>query len=239
MCGRFTLHHTPVQIAKRFDAQPSLFETQPRYNIAPTQPVATVRENGMSSRTSGLVQMRALEAFQWGLVPFWAKDPEIGNRLINARAETLVEKPAFKHALNRRRCLIPADGFFEWRKEGSRRTPMYIRMRDGSLFAFAGLWEEWTSPDGSPLRTCAIITVEPNSLLAPIHNRMPAILRPEDEGTWLDMARTRAPDALALLRPYSADRMEAYPVSRRVNAPANDDPACILPVGQNEPELSS
>jgi len=219
MCGRFTLTQPASVVAERFGVQFALFEFAPRYNIAPSQPVAVVMQNGE----------RRLEACQWGLVPFWAKEPEIGNRLINARAETLAEKPAFKYSLARRRCLIPADGFFEWRKEGNRRTPVYILRRDGGLFAFAGLWDEWQSPDGSPLRTCTIITTEPNALIAPIHNRMPVILHPENEALWLDTSQREPTRLLSLLKPYPTEELEAYAVSTHVNNPNNDDPLCIQP----------
>jgi putative SOS response-associated peptidase YedK len=220
MCGRFTLTQPAQAVAERFGVQLVLFTPSPRYNIAPSQPVAVILQNGE----------RRLEACQWGLVPFWAKDPEIGHRLINARAETLAEKPAFKYSLTRRRCLIPADGFYEWRKEGDRRVPVYIRRRDGGLFAFAGLWDEWQSPDGSPLRTCTIITTEPNALLAPIHHRMPAILKPEQEALWLDTSLKDPVRLIEMLQAYPETELEAYPVSSRVNHPGNDDPLCIQPV---------
>lgn len=219
MCGRFTLTQSTQAVAQRFGVQFVLFECLPRYNIAPSQPVAVVLQNGG----------RRLEACRWGLVPFWAKDLEMGSRLINARAETLAEKPAFKYSLARRRCLIPADGFYEWRKEGNRRIPVYIRRRDGGLFAFAGLWDEWQSPDGSPLRTCTIITTEPNALIAPIHHRMPAILKPEHETLWLDPSLKEPTQLLAVLQAYPETELEAYPVSARVNSPNHDDPSCIQP----------
>ncbi|MDW8105641.1 MAG: SOS response-associated peptidase [Armatimonadota bacterium] len=219
MCGRFALTRPAEEVAVRFGAQQVLFQFGPRYNIAPSQPVAVITHEGE----------RILQAMRWGLVPFWAKDPSIGNRLINARAETLLEKPSFKYAFTRRRCLVPADGFFEWRKEDGRRSPVYIRRRDGGLFAFAGLWEEWQSPDGSPLRTCTIITTEPNALIAPIHHRMAVILRPEDEALWLDHSVREVKRLMALLQPYPAEELEAYPVSPRVNNPAHDDPSCIQP----------
>lgn len=220
MCGRFTLTQSTSVVAERFGAQWVLFEFPPRYNVAPSQPVAVIVQNGG----------RKLDAYRWGLIPFWARDPEIGNRLINARVETLSEKPAFKHSLVRRRCLIPADGFYEWRKDGNRRTPIYIRRRGGELFAFAGLWDEWQSPDGSPVRTCTIITTEPNALIAPIHNRMPAILRPEQEAIWLDPAIKDPARILSLLAPYPAEELEAYPVSTHVNNPSHDDALCIQPI---------
>lgn len=163
------------------------------------------------------------------MVPFWAKDPKIGNQLINARAETLAQKPAFKRSLSRQRCLIPADGFYEWKKEGNLRLPVHYRLRGNKLFAFAGLWDEWHDPTGPPRRTCTIITVAANPLLAAIHDRMPAILRPDQEAIWLDPTKTQAADLAALLQPYAAEEMEACPVSRRVNFPAFDDPVCIRP----------
>jgi putative SOS response-associated peptidase YedK len=215
MCGRYTLHHSVEEIAARFNVANVAFEAEPRYNIAPTQTIAAITGDGE----------RNLRGFGWGLVPFWAKDPQIGNRMINARAETIAEKPAYKHALARRRCLIPADGFYEWMRTGAQRTPMYIRFRDERLFAFAGIWERWSDPAGADLYTCSIVTVEPNHIVAPIHNRMPAILAPEDEEAWLEPTRG-AGDVLPLLRPHPPDEMEAFPVSRRVNSPSFDDPAC-------------
>ena len=224
MCGRFTLHHDAQEIAERFGAE-SLPELEPRYNIAPTQGVTVVTQNGS----------RHLAQYHWGLIPAWAKDRTIGSRMINARAETLAEKPAFRTALQRRRCLIPADGFYEWREadnpEEGGRTPMYIHRRDGALFAFAGLWEEWHDPaTQTPLRSCTIITGSPNPIIAPVHDRMPMILNREDEGRWLDHAVKDAPTLLSLLAPYPAEEIEVYPVSRRVNAPVVDDPDLIRPV---------
>lgn len=237
MCGRFTLHHTLEELEERFaaevEAKPPA-ETEPRYNIAPTQDVLVVTQNGA----------RHLQGYHWGLIPSWAKDPAIGSKMINARAETLAEKPSFRTALQRRRCLIPADGFYEWQDttadanqasgKKAPRTPMHIRLQDGGLFAFAGLWDEWRAPDGSPLRSCTIITTAPNAVTAPIHDRMPVILRPEDEGLWLDRSVTESAALLPLLVPYPAERMEAYAVSRQVNAPTVDAPACIAPLGQDQ-----
>lgn len=225
MCGRFTLSHTLDQIAARFDAEVGpLLEAMPRYNIAPTQPVAVVLQNGT----------RYIDVLKWGLVPSWAKDPSIGSRLINARAETLAEKPSFRTALARRRCLVPASGFYEWKEadnpEEGGKTPQFIHAKDGGLLAFAGLWDEWTEPDGSPLRTCTIITTAPNQLMASIHDRMPVILAPEDEGYWLDGNVSRPQDLLPLLVPAPADILDAYPVSRRVNSPAADDISLVARV---------
>lgn len=240
MCGRFTLHHDVDAVAARFGAQPALDlnVAAPRYNIAPTQSVAAVTQHAEDGRR--------LEALHWGLVPFWAKEPAIGNRMINARAETLAEKPAFKNAFVRRRCLIPADGFYEWKKEARGRQPFHIRLKNNGgdhdragLFAFAGLWEEWRDPaageNAPPLRSCTIITVAPNTLMAPIHDRMPAILRPDDEAHWLDPQIRNPGDLLSLLGPYSDDALQAYAVSRLVNAPANDDPECIEPLDEMPP----
>jgi putative SOS response-associated peptidase YedK len=200
----------------------------PRYNIAPSQPVAVVPNDGKNT----------LDFYVWGLVPSWAKDPQIGNRMINARAETLAEKPSFKTAFRRRRCLVLADGFYEWQRKpiasGSRstgaKTPMYIKMTSGEPFAFAGLWETWNAPDGSRLISCNIITTEPNELVSQIHNRMPVIIPTDAYQTWLD-PHERAPSELSpLLKPYPADQMVSYPVSKQVNNPTNDLPTCIQEV---------
>jgi putative SOS response-associated peptidase YedK len=226
MCGRYTLHHSSEEIEERFEAEAGEEIVAPRYNIAPSQIIPVIRPDGP----------REMAGCKWGLIPFWAKDPQIGHNLINARAETIAEKPSFKHAMAKRRCLIPADGFYEWQKRGKGpRQPMYIRLRDGGLFAFAGLWEEWRSPEGETIRTCTIITTEPNELVAGIHNRMPTILKPDEEAAWID-PKSKVADLLPLLRPYPAQEMEAIPVSRAVNRPAFDDAACIAPVdlGQTE-----
>jgi putative SOS response-associated peptidase YedK len=219
MCGRYTLYHKLEEIEERFDVDFEEDDYEPRYNIAPSQPIVTIR------RTDA----RRVARCQWGLVPAWAKDPAIGNKMINARAETLAEKPSFKHALAKRRCLIPADGFYEWPKEGKAPSrPIHIRRRDRGLFAFAGLWEEWKSPDGARLQTCTIITTEPNALLSQFHHRMAVILRPEEEALWLDPAAP-VPTLLSLLRPSPAEDLEAFEVSRAVNKPGFDDPSCIEP----------
>lgn len=218
MCGRYTMHHSPQQLAMRFGITDARTTPTERYNIAPAQTVPVIVEGDGA---------RFLDAMQWGLIPAWAKEPGIAKKMINARAETLPEKPAFKGALSRRRCLIPADGFYEWKREGEARQPMHIRRKDGDLFAFAGLWEEWQQPDGTPLRTCTIITTGPNALMESIHDRMPAILLPEEEETWLHVTPGKFEDALSLLHPYPADWMEAYPVAKRVNIPTIEDPALL------------
>jgi len=221
MCGRFTLTLDTKQLRDDFPWLTIPDGLQPRFNIAPTQPVAVVANDGKNR----------LDFFTWGLIPSWAKDPQIGSRLINARAETLAEKPSFRSAYRRRRCLILADGFYEWKQVPGRKSkiPMYIHMQDGSPYAFAGLWENWQSPDGSEILSCTIITTQPNTTVQDIHNRMPAILSKEDYEFWL------TPDELApqkldpLLKPYTHSEMAAYPVSTLVNSPANETPECIVP----------
>jgi putative SOS response-associated peptidase YedK len=232
MCGRFTLHHSTQEIAERFAVQKVLFEPEPRYNIAPSQSIAAVTVQGPKSE-------RRLEGFKWGLVPFWAKEPSIGNKMINARAESLVEKASFKYALTQRRCLIPADGFYEWKQDGhtaakkAARQPMHIHLKDQALFAFAGLWEEWRpkdEPEAKSLRSCTIITTTPNKLLATMHHRMAVILRPEDEAAWLDPNLREPDDILKLLQPYPDGDMSAFPVATLINQPAFDAADCILPL---------
>jgi putative SOS response-associated peptidase YedK len=219
MCGRYTL----INLAALTQAFPWIDEPPPddvsRYNIAPTQPILAIANNHADR----------FEHFHWGLIPSWAKDPAIGNRMINARAETLAEKPAFRTAIRRRRCLIAADGFYEWKKDpgGKTKTPMLIRMKSGDVFAFAGIWETWHSPDGSVLPSCTVITTQPNELMAPIHDRMPVILMPEDYPRWLDPNEHDPADLADLLKPFPAEQMQANPVSRAVNSPKNDSPACI------------
>ena len=195
-----------------------------RYNVAPSQMVPVIRQIG---RQNG---EREIVGCKWGLIPFWAKDPAIGNKLINAKAETLAEKPSFKNALSQRRCLIPADGFYEWQKKGKAPSqPMYVRRRDSGLFAFAGLWEEWKSPEGERLQTCTIITTEPNELISQFHHRMAVVLKPDEETAWLDL-KNKPADVLPLLKPYEADDLEAFPVSRAVNSPSFEDVSCIAPL---------
>jgi len=221
MCGRFTLYTPLGEIVSRFAVESVQAELRPKYNLAPTQEIAVITVN--SPRT--LRQMR------WGLVPSWAKDLSIGSKMINARAETLLEKPSFRTAVRRRRCLIPTEGFYEWRQTGGRKQPMYIHLKSGEPFAFAGLWEEWRSPEGEVVRSCSIITVEPNELMATIHNRMPAILQNEaEEALWLEGG---VEEATPLLRPYPAENMEGYSISTWVNSPAMDMLECILPATPN------
>lgn len=222
MCGRYTL----IRLADFTDMFPWIrgpqIDPPPRYNIAPTQPIAAVLNDGSNQ----------IDYVRWGLIPSWAKDESIGNRMINARGETLAEKPSFRTALKRRRCLIPASGFYEWKKHenAKTKTPMYIRMKGARPFAFAGLWDTWHSPDGSELRSCTIITGEPNELIKDIHNRMPAILQEKDYQKWLIPGEQPFETLLPLLAPYPAEAMEAYPVRSVVNSPTNDLEACIEPI---------
>ena len=232
MCGRFTLHHSVQEVAERFAAQQTLFQFPSRYNIAPTQPVAVITQNAHGDG------VRALEGYRWGLVPGWAKDESIGSKLINARLETLSEKPSFRHALKRRRCLIPADGFYEWKQDEKMKTPHYIRFRDERLWAFAGLWEEWNGPGDAPLRTCTIITGPPNPLLSTLHHRMAVILKPELESAWLDPS-VEAEEALLMLTTFPDSELEAYPIGKRVGNVVNDDEGLIERVEVTMPEQLS
>ena len=219
MCGRFTLTADISMLQESFPFVEMPQGMQPHFNIAPTQPVAVVPNDGRNK----------LDFFVWGLIPSWAKDPNIGSRLINARAETLHEKPSFRTAFRRRRCLVLADGFYEWRQAERGKTPMYIRLASGKPFAFAGLWESWNSPDGSNVLSCTIITTQPNELMATIHNRMPVILPEEAYPIWLESSEADPQRLTGLLKPYPAEQMQAYPVSPLVNSPKNDLPELIRP----------
>jgi putative SOS response-associated peptidase YedK len=220
MCGRFS----QAQIAEldrevfRLLEMPAL---EPRYNIAPTQDVAVIRQ-----RANG---ERVMQLLRWGLIPHWAKDPAIGNRMINARAETLATKPAFKRPFLRQRCLVPADGFYEWKRTGTAKQPYYLRRSDGGPLAFAGLWDRWQEDSDAAIDSFTIVTTTPNDLVAPIHNRMPAILLPDRYDMWLDPENRDVDDLGSLLGPYPAEEMTAYPVSRFVNNPRNEGPECVSP----------
>lgn len=223
MCGRFTLTAEVGEIKERFDIR-NTFDYIARYNIAPSQEVLAVIQDGDGERVGNRAGY-----LRWGLIPSWAKDPAIGNRMINARAETIAEKASFKHAFLHRRCLIIADGFYEWKKENGQKIPLRIRMKDGGLFAMAGLWDRWTSPDGKAVTTCTIITVPPNPLMQTIHDRMPAILTKEHEQVWLDRSQRDPHQLHHVLTPYPLENMEAYQVSLLVNSPKNDTPDCLNP----------
>jgi putative SOS response-associated peptidase YedK len=222
MCGRFTLTVDPAEFKDEFEGADFPAKFARRFNIAPSQAILAISND----------VRKAADFFVWGLIPSWAKDPTIGQRLINARGETLGEKPAFRGAYKYKRCLILADGFFEWKTMPGTKTkiPHFIRLKTRKPFAFAGLWDEWHAADGGSLRTCTVVTTTPNELMASIHNRMPVILQSEDHSEWLDPA-PRTPDSLKhLIKALPSELMEAYPVSVLVNSPANDRPECVLPV---------
>lgn len=225
MCGRFSLTATAEEIIEHFSGVsiPPGAETQAaRFNIAPSQPIAVVPNT----------DDRMLDYFVWGLIPFWAKDPKIGNRMINARGETLAEKPSFKAPYKYRRCLVLSSGFYEWQKQpgSTGKVPHFIRLKSGQPFAFAGLWDRWNSPDGSEILSATIITTKPNDFMKPIHNRMPVILAPSSYDSWLNPNEIVPGSLDDLLVPYPSQEMEAFPVSTFVNNPRNDSPQCIQPL---------
>ena len=221
MCGRFTQTDSEDKVMSGFDVLQSEMFLEPRYNICPSQRIPVIiQQNGL----------RTLEMREWGLIPFWAKEP---NPMINARAETAEEKPSFRHAFRKRRCLIPASGFYEWTKEGGQKLPYFIRLQNESPMAFAGLWEEWLSPEGETRRTCAIMTIAANSLMQEIHHRMPVILTPSSGAIWLDHSGTGS-SPRKLLRPFPADKMEAWRVSRKVSIPSFDNPDCFKKLDKAE-----
>lgn len=221
MCGRFALAFVKGFFT-RFEVMDQSARLEPRFNIAPTQMVPIV----LSGSPNRVVQMR------WGLVPFWAKDPRIGNKLINARAEGLSKKPAFRASVKRRRCLVPATGFYEWKREGSGKTPYYVHLKNVDFFAFAGLWDTWKDTDGNDLLTFTIVTTTPNGMMSRIHNRMPVILRREDEALWLEHRPLEEDERDRLLKPYPARPMAAYEVSADVNNPRNESADLIEPAGR-------
>ena len=217
MCGRFSFAEFEG-IEERFQREPP--NLKPNYNVAPSQDIPVIINNGANH----------LFMYRWGLIPFWAKDPSISNKMINARAETIDEKPSFKTCLRRKRCLIVADGFYEWKKEGSTKRPHRIILKNKELFGFAGLWDTWKSPTGEIVNSCSVITITPNEVMVPIHNRMPVILPREVEQVWLDQEIIDSNFLKSLLMPYPADLMMAYEVSTLVNSPKNNGPECLVPV---------
>jgi len=229
MCGRYSLT-SPTEAVRRLFDFPERPNLAVRVNIAPSQEVAAVRlEEGEDGTGRHFVSLR------WGLIPSWAKEPGIGNRMINARAETVAEKPSFRSAFRHRRCLVPADGFYEWRREGEIKQPYRIGMKGGAAFAFAGLWESWDgTDDDDAVETFTILTTEANRRLGPIHARMPVILAPDAYDAWLAAESGSRDDALGLLRPFAEAPMAFYRVSTRVNSPRNDDPDCLTPIAQSD-----
>lgn len=222
MCGRFVLTANPQSLQQEFDLSTPPVEVQPRYNIAPTQPVAVITNESPHQLTY----------HRWGLIPSWAKDMAMAAKMINARSESAAEKPAFRAAFRRRRCIIPADGFYEWQEQGKDKTPMFIHMQDRKLFGLAGLWEIWHDPEGGELRTCTILTTDANPFMQQYHHRMPVILHKEDYPLWLSPKEEPLPVLQGLMKPYDEDAFSAYAVSKAVNRPANDSPELLEPFNQ-------
>ncbi|MNZ94383.1 putative SOS response-associated peptidase YedK [compost metagenome] len=226
MCGRYTLTVSLEELLVRYMIDETTIPFhRPKYNIAPSQLVLAVISDGQRNRLGEL---------KWGLIPPWADDPKLGFQMINARSETAAGKPAFQAPLRRKRCLIPADGFYEWRRTDNGKQPMRIMLKSRALFSMAGLYETWLSPEGVKINSCTILTTTPNKLMAPIHDRMPVILKPEEEQLWLDRAITDTERIMPILRPYESDELDAYPVSPSVGSVRNDDASLILPYESDE-----
>src|SRR6266852_602219 len=221
MCGRYVVKAPVSQLATMFDLM-DVPPLTPRYNVAPTQMVPAVRLNPET-------QKRGLVMLKWGLIPAWAKDAAIGSQMIMARADTVAEKPAFREAFRRRRCLMAADGFYEWQKTNGKKQPYFIGLKDQDPFAFAGLWEHWKDPESDAVESCALITTDANEVVRPIHDRMPVILQPKDYGVWLDLENRDTTALQELLQPYPGEAMMAYPVSLFVNNPRNEASRCMDP----------
>ena len=221
MCGRFALKAPPRSIQEHFHL-PEKVDLSPRYNIAPSQTIAVVRHLPGKD-------IRQLDMLRWGLIPHWAKDMKIGYKMINARGETLDQKPSFRPALKKRRCLIAADGFYEWKHSGKTKQPFYVQLKKGGVFGFAGLWESWLGPEGNIVKSCTIITTSPNELIREVHDRMPVIIHPDQYETWLEDSPS-VQSLHELLVPYPADEMKIYQVGSEVNSPQNDTPTCLTPV---------
>ncbi|KLU67402.1 putative SOS response-associated peptidase YedK [Desulfosporosinus acididurans] len=222
MCGRFSLIQVK-DLEKRFDFVQLELEFEPRFNIAPSQSVpVVVRENDRNY----------LRMFRWGLIPSWAKDEHLGSKMINARGETLSEKPSFRKSFEQKRCLVLADGFYEWKKEGRIKAPYRITLQDGKPFAFAGLWDTWLSPSGQRINSCTIITTASNKLMETIHQRMPVILPADKESLWLNVEASSSHDVQGLLTPYPSEQMVAYEVLPYVNSPSYEGPECVMPVNK-------
>jgi putative SOS response-associated peptidase YedK len=219
MCGRFVLTVNPDAIQTAFDLTTVPASMSPRYNIAPTQPVAVITNENP----------RELTFYKWGLIPSWSKDTSAGAKMINARSESAAEKPSFRSAFRRRRCIIPTDGYYEWLERAGEKVPLFIHFDKREVFGLAGLWEVWHSPEGDELRTCTILTTDANDFMKPFHHRMPVILNKEDYALWLSPDEEPAPVLQALMKPYEGDNLAAYAVSKLVNKPINDSPELIQP----------
>jgi putative SOS response-associated peptidase YedK len=223
MCGRYRLSRRKQLVEEYFDIADWQDDWSPRYNIAPTQSVPVIRQNPKEP-------VRELSLMRWGLIPHWAQDASVAASMINARAETASTKPAFRDALKSRRCLIPADGFYEWKRTPKTKQPYCFEVNDGELFAFAGLWDGWNDASGKWLKTCSILTTSPNAVTSAVHDRMPVILRPDSYDLWFDPGMQNVAAISELLKPYDASQMRCYPVSTRINHVANDDEECAAPV---------
>jgi putative SOS response-associated peptidase YedK len=222
MCGRFALPWPSKKVQEHF-MLPDIPEMTPRYNIAPSQSVAVIRQMSKD-------RLRQFGMLRWGLIPFWAKDKKIGYKMINARGETITEKPSFRAAFKKRRCLVAAGGFYEWQHKGGTKQPYYIKLKIDSLLGFAGLWESWHDPNGETIESCTIITTYANTLVQEIHDRMPVIIQPEHYDAWLGVSEEQD-TLLQFLKPFPAEEMVAYPVSSTVNNPKNDSPDCLQETG--------
>src|SRR5580704_3777482 len=223
MCGRYKLSRRKQVVEGYFDCGSDEPDWTPRFNIAPTQPVAVIRQNPKEP-------VRQLSLMRWGLIPLWSKDSSGAASMINARSETAATKPAFRDALKSRRCLIPADGFYEWSRTARTKQPYCFQVNESELFAFAGLWDRWKDPSGQWVKSCSILTTTPNAVTSAVHDRMPVILDPDAYDVWLDPGMRNAAAASELLKPYDARLMRCYPVSTRINRVANDDQGCSLPM---------
>lgn len=229
MCGRFTYVISYAEFLQHYKIDKEMNRFSPNFNASPGQKIPVV----MTSDSA-----RVLDAYKWGLVPHWANDPEMGGRMINARAETIAEKPSFRGPFFSQRCLIIADGFYEWKREGVAKIPYYVKLKDRPVFGFAGLWDHWKSPEGTVIKSCTIITVGPNDFMKGIHDRMPAILPKESEPAWLDPTNKDKAALLSSLKPYDSGQMEAHEVSKAVNDPLNNSEECIKPFPKKDTELS-
>jgi putative SOS response-associated peptidase YedK len=223
MCGRYRLSRRKQVVEEYFASVSGDEDWTPRYNIAPTQPIPVIRQNPKEP-------VRELSLVRWGLIPHWAKDPSIATSTINAKSETAATKPAFREPLKSRRCLIPADGFYEWSRTGKGKQPYCFEVNEGELFAFAGIWDRWKNPSGKLVETCSILTTTPNAVTAAVHDRMPVILDPDGYDLWLDPGMRDVSVASELLKPYDARLIRCYPISTRINSVANDDEECSRPV---------
>jgi putative SOS response-associated peptidase YedK len=222
MCGRYRLSRRKQILAEQLEANPFDDDWEPRYNIAPTQSVPVIRQHPKEP-------CRVLSLMRWGLIPSWAKDMSGSASMINARSETAAVKPAFRDPIRFRRCLVPADGFYEWRRTGTTKQPFCFEVNEGELFAFAGLWDGWKDPSGEWIRSCSILTTTPNAVTSQVHDRMPAILKRNDYDLWLDPGMTNIAAISGLMKPFDARSMRSYPVGSQVNQVQNDDPGCSAP----------